>query len=164
MCPASPMPQDDGLDAVTERVREYLISRAQAADPARPFAAVVTYGDLVDEADPEHAYFAWPRFRGIGEVLRRISTYEHQHGRPMLSALVVRKQTRQAGDGFAVLGRELGEHIQEGEERSFWRSQVEAVVRQWSGQDGAQETPDVRELLAQAIATIEEARRLLSRA
>jgi hypothetical protein len=164
-----PSPQDD---TVVERVRQHLIKRAQQASPDRPFAALVTYGELCEAVDPEQAYFTWPRFRGIGEVLRKISTTEHQHGRPMLSALVVRKQTRQAGDGFAVLGRELGERIQDGQERSFWRSQVEAVILYWSGQGGSkdgQAAPDpaatsarALSLLARAVADIEEASKLLS--
>jgi hypothetical protein len=167
-----PSPQDD---AIVERVRQYLIKRAQQASPDRPFAALVTYGELCRAVDPEEAYFKYPRFRGIGEVLRRISTTEHQHGRPMLSALVVRQQTRQAGDGFAVLGRDLGERIQDGQERSFWRSQVEAVISYWSGRDsgedgeGGEAAPDpaatrarALSLLARAVADIEEASKLLS--
>jgi hypothetical protein len=161
-----------GWSAVEERVRQFLIKRAQDASPDRPFTALVTYGELCAAVDPEEAYFAWPRFRGIGQVLARISTDEHQHGRPMLSALVVRKQTRQAGDGFAVLGRSLGERIQDGEERSFWRSQVEAVVTYWSGQGGSEDVQAASDpaatraralsLLARAVADIEEASKLLS--
>src|SRR5262249_43068168 len=76
---------------------------------------------------------SWPRFRGIGRVLLRVSTFEHDRGRPLLSALVVQAASRRAGDGFAELGRDLSYQIEEGQERAFWRGQVEEVVRYWTG-------------------------------
>ena len=107
------------LSAIEERVRQYLIERAKSADSGQPFQATITYSDLCGGIDPDQQYWSWPRFRGIGKVLGRISTFEHQEGRPMLSALVVQAGTLHAGPGFAGLGRELGFQIQEGQERAF---------------------------------------------
>ena len=155
------------LAAIEERVRQYLIQAAKNADPDHPFKATITYGDLCGAIDPEQQYWAWPRFRGIGKVLGRISTFEHEEGRPMLSTLVVQAGTLHTGPGFAGLGRELGYQIQQGQERAFWRSQVEAVVRYWTA---AEETPTLTPteralaMLASISEQLQEVQRLLSAA
>jgi hypothetical protein len=102
------------LAAVEERVRQHLINTARTTDPARPFQGTITYTELCKAVDPGERYWSWPRFRGIGRVLLRISSAEHTQGRPLLSALVVRAADRRAGEGFAVLARDLGYHVQEG--------------------------------------------------
>lgn len=154
------------LAAVEERVRQYLIETARKADRARPFHATVTYGDLCSAIDPDQHYWSYPRFRGIGKVLLHISTLEHAAGRPLLSALVVLKANGQASDGFAVLGRGLGYDIQPGQERAFWRSQVEEAVRYWTteGRETPTATPVDRALAMLAVISEEltEVRRLLA--
>ena len=150
-------------------MRQYLIERARNADPAHPFQATITYGDLGHAIDPDEQYWAWPRFRGLGNVLGRVSTVEHEQGRPMLSALVVHKADLQAGEGFAGLAHNLGFEIQAGQERAFWRSQVEEVVRYWTGPGKTTiHDQDPREralaLLANISDELTEARRLLGAA
>lgn len=156
------------LAAVEERVRQYLIELAAKTDPHHPFKSTVTYGDLCKAIDPEQNYWSWPRFRGIGKVLARISTFEHEQGRPMLSALVVHANDYQAGDGFAVLGRDLGHQIQPGQERAFWRKQVEEVIRYWTGPGTSTPSPAPVEralaLLASMSEELAEVRRLLGAA
>jgi hypothetical protein len=44
----------------------------------------------------------------------------------------VRAADRRAGEGFAALARDLGIQVDEGQERVYWRSQVEQVVRFWA--------------------------------
>ena len=92
-------------------------------------AAAIAYADLWRALDPEEHYWAAPRHRGIGQVLGRISTWEHAQGRPLLSALVVQAQSMRAGKGFAALAAGLGERIPSGQETAFWRSQVDVVWR-----------------------------------
>ena len=156
------------LTAIEERVRHYLIERARKVDPAYPFQAKITYKDLCNAIDPDEQYWAFPRFRGIGPVLGRVSTFEHEHGRPMLSALVVHSADGQAGDGFAGLGRHLGFQIQPGQERAFWRNQLEEVVRYWtsSGETVDAQAPKERALamLANISDELTEVRRLLGAA
>jgi hypothetical protein len=114
------------LTPAEERVRHILIERAKKTDPQAPLGARITCGDLCATADPDQASWKAPRYRGIGSVLGHISTYEHEHGRPLLSALVVQKLTMRAGDGFANdLGRGLGFDIPPGGEHTFWLEQVE---------------------------------------
>lgn len=153
------------LTAIEERVRQYLVERAKSAAD-NPFNARVSYSDLCAAVDPDEHYFARPRFRGIGPLLGKISTFEHEEGRPLLSALVVHKHDRQAGDGFAELARKLGYHIQPLQERAFWRAQVEKVVAYWSGpgRDVSADDPNARALalLAKVSSDIQEVQRLLS--
>jgi len=158
-----------GLTTVDQRVRQYLIEeKAKKADLDRPFKATITYMDLCQAIDPDQQYWSYPRFRGIGKVLARISTFEHQQGRPMLSALVVRSSDYQAGIGFAGLGRDLGYHIQPGQERAFWRQEVEKVVRYWTGPGKDAPPPNPMEralaLLATMSEELKEVRRLLGAA
>lgn len=156
------------LDPLDERVRQFLIQRARDTNPEQPFTAVIAYGDLCHALDPEEHYWAAPRYRGIGQVLGRVSTWEHAQGRPLLSALVVQAQSMRAGKGFAALAAGLGERIPSGQETAFWRSQVEAVVKYWAGRaSGGDEAPDDRvaaalALLARISGDVEEVRRLLA--
>ena len=153
------------LGPVDERVRQHLVDRARDTSPDQPFTAVITYGNLCHTLDPTEQYWVAPRFRGIGQVLARVSRWEHAHGRPLLSALVVQKATMQAGKGFAELARSLGEQIPPGQETAFWRCQAEAVVRHWAGKDteaaGASDADKARALLAKISVELAEVQRLL---
>ena len=144
------------LTPIEERVRQYLIERAKKTDPGRPFQAKVIYGDLCKAIDPEEHYWAWPRFRGIGKVLGRISTFEREQGRPMLSALVVQAGSMQAGTGFAGLGRDLGFQIQPGQERAFWRAELDEVVRYWTSHTLDESAPTPTQQALALLATISE--------
>ena len=165
MCSFSPADPSGKLPPIEERVRQYLIESARKADPNRPFEATVTYGHLCSAIDPDEHYWAYPRFRGIGKVLLHVSTVEHEAGRPLLSALVVLQTNHRASDGFAVLARGLGFGIQPGQENAFWREQVEAVVRYWTGEgrDVPSLTPRERALAKLAVMAedIAEIRRIL---
>jgi len=48
----------------------------------------------------------------IGRLLGEISTFEHQQGRPLLSAIVIHKDNNMPGQGFFNLAREL--HLYDG--------------------------------------------------
>ena len=91
----------------------------------------ITYGEEIAKImglPPSGDHMA----RETGEILGEISEYEHLHGRPLLSAVVVGKDTRIPGKGFFTLARELGK-LQEGmDERSFWERELEEVYDTWS--------------------------------
>jgi hypothetical protein len=146
-------------------VRTYLIEKARSASPGSPLQARITYTDLCRAIDPEQQYWAPPRFRGIGKLLGHISAYEHENGRPLLSALVVQSGTYQPGNGFAGIGRELGYQIQSGQERAFWRNQVEEIVRYWTSSEAdlTSENPTAKALalLANISEQLQEVRHLL---
>lgn len=126
------MPQE--LTPVEERVRVFLISRARQADPDRLSSARLEYQELAKAIDPQEHYWAWPRFRGLGDVLGNISVFENDHGRPLISALVVQAGTRQAGDGFykGLVRNRLGVELPPEQERAFWREEVRKVVTYWN--------------------------------
>ena len=154
------------LTPIEERIRLFLIDRAKGTTRISPFDARITYADLCASVDPQQHYWKGPRFRGIGKAIGHISTYEHQFGRPLLSALVVQASTNRASDGFAELCRDLGHQIQPDQERVFWRGQVEAVVRYWrstGGDDTAEDEPSAvaRSLINSAMRQLAEASRLL---
>jgi hypothetical protein len=157
------------LNPAEERVRQILIEQAKQPDPQSPREALITYGDLCAAADPDQEFWKKPRYRGIGSALGHISTYEHEHGRPLLSALVVQKVTMRAGDGFAdALGRGLGFNIPIGGEREFWLDQVNEVVRYWTGpeKDAVELDPvgEARARLTAVISELDSIRRLLDTA
>lgn len=157
------------LNPAEERVRQILIGQAKKTDPQVPRGALITYGDLCAAADPGQDYWKRPRYRGIGSALGHVSTYEHEHGRPLLSALVVQKLTMRAGDGFAdALGRGLGFDIPPGGERKFWLEQVERVVRYWTGPGkdvvGPDPVGEARARLTAVMSELDSIRRLLDTA
>ena len=99
----------DRLAAVEVRVRQHLIQGVKDAGIGHPFEATISYTDLCKVIDPEQHYWSSPLFQGVGKLLNRISAYEHQRGRPLLSALVVQVGTHHPGDGFVRLARSLGQ-------------------------------------------------------
>jgi len=67
----------------------------------------------------------------IGRILGAISTREHEAGRPLLSAIVVRQVDGRPGQGFFVLARQLG-LLQPGQgEDDFWQAEVRRVHEYW---------------------------------
>ena len=66
--------------------------------------------------------------RQIFSILRDICTSEVEQGHPMLSAVVVRQDTRIPGSGFFALALYLG-RCQSGTDYSFWIPERDAV---WS--------------------------------
>jgi hypothetical protein len=67
---------------------------------------IITYQEIakipgLNMENPDHRNrLAW--------ILGEISTYEHDHGRPLLSVIVVLSDSRQPSYGFYTLARELG--------------------------------------------------------
>lgn len=69
--------------------------------------------------------------RQIFPILRDICTSEVEQGHPMLSAVVVRKDTKMPGSGFFALAPCLGRG-QGGADYSFWIPERDAVWSLWS--------------------------------
>lgn len=68
------------------------------------------------------------------ELLGKISTYEHQQGRPMLTAIVVHKQDNIPGHGFFELARHLGLLSAGQDEVAFFCREVARVHSTWASQ------------------------------
>jgi hypothetical protein len=144
------------LSPLEQRVRAFLISRARQANPDRPSGAKTEYQQVGKAIDPEEQYWSWPRFRGLGEVLGNISEFEHEHDRPLLSAIVVQAGTGQAGDGFykGLLQNRLGIQLPPDQARAFWREEVRKVVTYWNAAPGEEE-PDTQARVLALITKIE---------
>src|SRR2546428_554217 len=67
----------------------------------------------------------------IRQILGIISTYEHQHGRPMLTAIVVHKQDNIPGHGFFELAQHLGLLKPGADELAFFCGEVARVHSAW---------------------------------
>lgn len=155
------------LTPVERRVREFLIGKAKQADPDKLSTAKIEYQQVGAAIDPDQRYWAWPRFRGLGDVLGNISVFERENDRPLLSALVVQAGTGQAGDGFykGLLRNRLGIELPRDQERAFWREEVRKVVTYWNAPPG-EEGPDTQARVLALITKIEsdlrEVRTLIS--
>jgi len=67
----------------------------------------------------------------IARILDEISNYEYDHGRPLLSAVVIRKDTNLPGSGFFTLARELG--LLTGDDKDgFYRDELNRVYEIWT--------------------------------
>ena len=86
------------------RVREYLIDKARQRTNQ-----TVTYQELSDDCGLGLNMQENPSDRiTIGGILGDISVHEHNHDRPLLSALVLRSGDSYEGDGFYKLAETLG--------------------------------------------------------
>lgn len=123
------------LTSAERDIHRVLLSRAQDTDPATSDEACITYKALGRLIDPEgrNPGMTRPPFRTMFSALGHVSMYEVEHGRPLLSALVVNQDSGTAGPGFADLARHLGFEVQDDE--AFWRRTLEEVVRFWSAKD-----------------------------
>jgi hypothetical protein len=144
------------LSPVEQRVRAFLISKARQGNPDRLASAKLEYPELAKAIDPQEQYWAWPRFRGLGDVLGNISVFEHEHGRPLISALVVQAGTHQAGDGFykGLLRKRLDMQLEPDLERPYWREEVRKVVIYWNAAPD-EDQPDTQTKLLALVARIE---------
>ena len=102
---------------------ERLVKAARAGE-------FVHYGELakmlgIDMDDP---YFG----ARVGRVLGRISEDEVAAGRPMISAIVVSKDTMLPGHGFFNLGQELRQTLPGEDEIGFAVRQIKRVHNYWS--------------------------------
>ena len=135
------------IDAELSRLGAPGITRSGAYGPIDDYAirdrliAAAKRGDVVHYADLAKA--AGRPMRGpnwavhIGRILGRISSEEAASGRPLLSVIVVSRDTGLPGGGFFNLGQEL--HLVEpGEdEDSFVTRQTQRVFEYWQSKGAA---------------------------
>jgi hypothetical protein len=120
--PATSAPTSPAV-AVSEDLYEVLVDAARARK-------TITYSDAgavigLTMRNPHHR-------RLLGQHLGAISARETEHGRPMLSALVVQKGEKRTGPGFAQLGEELGLKRALDDDRSFDVRELHRVFEYWS--------------------------------
>ncbi len=107
-----------------QAIYEYLKAKARQEKLA-------TYGEIAPLANLDMANQA-DRNR-IGEILGEISTFEHQHKRPLLSVIVIHKNGTEPGPGFFNLAKALGIQNQQDND-SFFIAELNRVYHYWKNQ------------------------------
>lgn len=112
-------------------VRSYLIELARnKTDPT------VNYQKLSDDCKLGLVMTEGQHIRNkIGEILGEISEFEDRNGRPLLSALVIRLNDGEEGNGFYKMAANLGYgdgNWKKLKEDMFEYEQIEECVRKWS--------------------------------
>jgi hypothetical protein len=119
------------LTPAETRLRDLLVARVVSGD------GTITYKDQAAEADPDGS-LGWrqghPRYTVFRKALYHIAYYEAEHGRPMLTAFVVRGSDGLPGPGFFRYARSIDRLDGYGAEaeRMFWQSEMNACVKHWS--------------------------------
>jgi hypothetical protein len=117
------------MDDRREQIHQYLrdVARKQRK---------ITYGDVADHIglDPKNL----GHLNNIATLLTKINEIENAARRPLLSAVVVNKQSGMPGRGFFNSARQLRQfHGQTDEEkRAFFEKELAAVHRYWARQGG----------------------------
>ena len=65
------------------------------------------------------------------ELLGNISRHEVKQGRPMLSAVVIKKLARRPGWKFFRLASELGRMSEREDKEGFWRRELAQTYKTW---------------------------------
>ena len=116
------MIQHGGAVMEQQAVYERLVKAARAGE-------FVYYGELAKMLgiDMENPHFG----AQVGKVLDRINEDEAAAGRPMISAIVVSKDTMLPGTGFFKLGQELRQTLPGEDEIGFALRHIKRVQDYW---------------------------------
>jgi hypothetical protein len=110
---------------MNEELRTRLIEVAMTEDGFLPYSQAARI--LHIEADRlDHS-------RELAEALDEISTYEHEQGRPLLSALVVHQDDLQPGGGFFKMAQRVGKQSPGEDDDAFYFSELRNVRDYWQG-------------------------------
>jgi hypothetical protein len=112
------------LTSFQQRLRDFLTSHA----PEK-----ITYQELARVMDPD-VNPRDRRFKRLTTALYHVNTYEHENGRPMIGALVVRASDGLPGDGFYWCARQLGFEFEDSEAAAFWKAELAQVSEYWGSQ------------------------------
>ena len=112
------------LTSFQQRLRDFLSSHA----PER-----ITYQELARAMDPD-VNPRTRRFKRLTTALYHVNKYEHENGRPMIGALVVRSSDGLPGDGFYWCARDLGFEFDDSAEIAFWEAELARVIKYWGSQ------------------------------
>jgi hypothetical protein len=109
------------LTSFQQRLRDFLTSRG----PEK-----ITYQELARAMDPD-VNPKDRRFKRLTTALYYVNRYEHENGRPMIGALVVRASDGLPGDGFYWCARDLEFEFDDSEETAFWEAELARVIEYW---------------------------------
>ena len=114
-----------------DEVFEYEYERKELIKIARE-TGTASYSDFIERASLG-LDMSNPLDRGeIGSLLGKISRYEHEHGRPMLSVVIQHSGAGGPGSGFFKLAEDLGRFRPEFmEEKEFLKQEFKYVRDYW---------------------------------
>ena len=110
------------MSTETQAIYEELLKAARSGEP-------VNYSDIAPLAGL-NMDLAHDRNQ-IAGILDDISRAEHDAGRPLLSAVVIRKGENMPGNGFFTLAKRLGLHTG-GDNLDFWLAELRRVHDHWA--------------------------------
>ena len=73
-----------------------------------------------------------PHDSRLWAMLDEINRFEHEHKRPMISALVIARGENRPGSGFWVCATDLGKFIKGSDEDRFWIDELNSVWEYWA--------------------------------
>jgi hypothetical protein len=115
-----------------EAARQWLTARLRRV-AASGHGETVSYSDLCDEMRKRDVIDLEPHGTPLAALLGQVNVIEHEHGNPLISAVVVGKDTMQPGVGFWNIAKDLG--IQFGdspnEREAFWLQSLEECHKRW---------------------------------
>ena len=106
------------MDADTKAVYEEIVKVAK-----NDKKGITTYSEVASSA----RIGDWR----IGVILDGINKSEHRAGRPLLSAVVTRKDTGMPGAGFFKLAKALGLY-DGGDDLEYWSKELHRVYAYWA--------------------------------
>ncbi|MGG4481229.1 hypothetical protein [Paenibacillus illinoisensis] len=96
---------------------------------------VCTYSEISNYIKLKMNLIVEPMSSALSGLLADISIYEHEQGDPLLSVVVVNKETRNPGDGFFKLAKDLGRYTgslsSKEQKDEFFISELNAVHKIW---------------------------------
>lgn len=111
--------QDYGADELM-RVRGVLVEVATRQE-------TISYTDLADRARLDWNHKSARDRELLGQLLGEVSREEYERGRPLLTAIVVRKGEEVPGPGFGVMTKGLALPTSE----EFWSAELRRVHEFW---------------------------------
>lgn len=119
-------------EAIWHRARTWLIGRLRQV-AASGHGETITYGDLTDELRKRNLIDLEPHGAAFAALLGQINIQEHDDGNPLISAVVVSRETRQPGVGFWNIAADLG--LSPGEtpdqRELFWLTSLKECHERW---------------------------------
>lgn len=111
------------LTSFQQRLLDFLTSR----EPEK-----ITYQELARAMDPD-VNPRDRRFKRLTNALYYVNKYEHENGRPLIGALVVRASDGLPGEGFYWCAKDLELEFDGSEETAFWEAELTRVIEYWGG-------------------------------
>jgi len=105
-----------------EQIREMLIQVARQNN-------TISYSEVGEAVELDMAN---PGERSkLANTLDQINREEHELGRPLLSAVVVQKESGHPGTGFFELARELGKQKPDEDNQIFFTNELKRIFDVW---------------------------------